>query len=513
MKDSLDVLTVGTEVLPPGGTDVVFQLGETLLVDAASSEDDEPGSDIVGNGTMDPLEVLEVGIEVLPPEGREVVFQLGGKLLPVVASAEDERLGNDTVGNGTNDPLEVLIVGTDTLPPDGREVLFQLGPRLLPEVISVEEGFAEVEALSVGNELLPPGGRAVLFQLGPTLLPELGPKLLPELPWLGIDKVGNGTNVPLEMLTVGTEPFPLDVVPFQLGPTLPLDEPPEPAETEAVGNGTKVSLKILTVGTEPLPPETDVVPFHPGPTLLLGERPELADSEAVGNGIVIVGNEPFLPSEVVFQFGAALPLDEPPGFVRSEAVGNGMKLPLERLTVGIERFPVGAKVVFQAGPTLPPVIPEPVVTDTVAPESVGRGPVPEILPLGAVTLELHPVKRVPLCTGLDVEIPGTDHGSELLVVPDLVTPDEWVDACDVTLWVPLPDGEVDAWSSLEKDAEKGPWVSPGDSVVVFHEAAEFDPVRLSLTVPVVGLLLLAYDVLGVSPVVSLTVVSAPDAAV
>lgn len=258
--------------------------------------------------------------------------------------------------------------------------------------------------------MFPPEEREVLFQLGP--------KLLPELPWLGIDKVGNVTNVPLEMLTVGTEPFPLDVV-----------------------------------------------PFHPGPTLPLGERPELADSEAVGNGIVIVGNEPFLPSEVVFQFGAALPLDEPPGFVRSEAVGNGMKLPLERLTVGIEPFPVGTKVVFQAGPTLPPVIPEPVATDTVAPESVGRGPVQEIPPLGAVTLEFHPVKRVPLCTGLDVEIPGTDHGSESLVVPDLVTPDEWVDACDFVLWVPLPDGEVDAWSSLEKDAEKGPWVSPGDSVV------------------------------------------------
>ncbi|KAF5646693.1 uncharacterized protein FTJAE_1983 [Fusarium tjaetaba] len=511
MKDPLDVLTVGTEELPPGGRDVVFQLGETLLPDAASSEDDEPGSDTVGNRADDLLEVLAVGIEVLPPEGREVVFQLGDKLLPAVASEEDEP-GNGTVGNDTNDPLDVLTVGTDTLPPDGREVLFQLGPKLLPEVIPAEEDCAEDEALSVGNEVLPPGGRAVLFQLGPTLLPEvstpedvgkgtkvplgalvtgadvfppegrdvlfqLGPKLLPELPWLDSDKVGNGTNVPLEILTVGTELFPLDVVPFQL------DEPPELAETEAVGNGTNVPLEILTVGTEPLPPETEVVPFHPGPTFPLEERPGLADSEAVGNGMVIVGNEPFPLSEVVFPPGAALPLDELPVFVRSEAVGNGMKVPLERLTVEIEPFPVGAEVVFHAGPTLPPVISEPVVTDTVEPVSVEIGPVLEIPPLGAVTLEFHPVRRVPLSTGLDVELPGIDHGSESLVAPDLVIPDEWVDARDVTserLWVPLLDGEVDAWSSLEKDAEKGPWSSAGDSVVVFHEAAESDLVKLSL---------------------------------
>ncbi|PNP81295.1 hypothetical protein FNYG_05327 [Fusarium nygamai] len=197
-----------------------------------------------------------------------------------------------------------------------------------------------------------------------------------------------------------------------------------------------------------------------------------------------------------------------------------MKLPLERLTVGIEAFPVGAEVVFQAGPTLPPVVLEPAVTETAGPESVEIGPVPEIPSLGAVTLEFHPVKvpvrRVPLSTGLDVELPGTDHGSESLVAPDLVIPDEWVDARDVTserLWVLLPDDKVDAWSSLEKDAEKGPWVSAGDSVVMFHEAAESDLVKLSLAVPVIGLLLLVYDVLGVSPVVSLAVVSAPDAAV
>ncbi|KAF5599202.1 hypothetical protein FPANT_3590 [Fusarium pseudoanthophilum] len=519
MKDSLDVLMVGTEVLPPGGTDVAFQLGESLLVDAASSEDDESGSDVVGSGTMDTREVLAVGIEALPPEGKEVVFQLGDKLLPVVASAEDERLGNDTVGNGTNEPLEVLTVGTDTFPPDGREVLFQLGPKLLPDVILAGEDWVEVvalivgtkvplEALVTGADVFPPEGREVLFQLGP--------KLLPELTWLDSDKVGNGTNVPLEILTVGTELFPLDVVPFQLGPTLPLDEPAELAETEAVGNGTNVPLEILTVGTEPLPPETDVVIFHPGLTLPLDERPGLADSEDVGNGIVIVGNEPFPLSEVVFQLGAALPLDEPPGLVRSEAVGNGMKLTLERLTVGIEPFPVGAEVVFQAGPTLPPVVPEPVVTDTVAPESVEIGPVPEISPVGAVTLEFHPVRRVPLGTGLDVELPGTDHGSESLVAPDLVIPDEWVDVRDVAperLWVPLPDDKVDARSWLERVAEKGPWVSPGDSVVVFHEAAELDTVKLSLADLVVGLLLLACDVLGVSPVVSLAVVSVPDAAV
>jgi hypothetical protein len=212
MKDSLDVLIAGTEELPPGGRDVAFQLGETLLPGTFSSEDDELGSDIVGNGgTNDPLVVLAVGIEVLPPEGREVMFQLGDKLLPVVAFAEDERLGNDTVGNGTNDTLKVLIVGTDTLPPDGREVLFQLGPRLLPEVISAEEGFSEVEALIVGDEVLPPG-RDVLFQLGPTLLPEVS---TPE-------DVGKGTKVPLEVLVNGTDVFPpkgRDVL-FQLGPKL-----------------------------------------------------------------------------------------------------------------------------------------------------------------------------------------------------------------------------------------------------------------------------------------------------
>ncbi|KAF5676862.1 hypothetical protein FDENT_9375 [Fusarium denticulatum] len=427
-------------VVTPSGT-----LGETLLPDAASPEDEEIEGDIVENGIDDPLEVLAVGTEALPPGGREVVFQLEDKLLSVVASAEDDEPGNDTVGNGTNDPLDVPTVGTDTLPPDGMEVLFQLGPKLLPEVISAEEGCSEVEALTVGNEVLPPG-RDVLFQLGPKLLPEvntpddvgkgtkvpleaivtgtdvfppegrevlfhLGPKRLPELAWLDSDNVGNGTNVPLEILTVGAELLPLDVVLFQLGPTLPLDEPPELAETEVVGNGTNVPLEILIVGTEPLFSEVEVDVFHPGPTLPLDERPGLADSEAVGNGMVIVRNEPFLLSEVVFQLGATLRLDEPPG-----------------LTVGIEAFPVGAEVVFQAGPTLPPVVQEPVLIDTVSPESVEIGPVPEIPPLGAVTLEFHPVKlpvrRVPLSTGLDVELPEIDHGSESLVAPDLVIPDE-----------------------------------------------------------------------------------------
>ncbi|KAF5643216.1 hypothetical protein F52700_2932 [Fusarium sp. NRRL 52700] len=452
MKDSLDVLMVGTEELPPGGRDVVFQLGETLLPDAASFEDEELGSDIVENGTNDPLEMLAVGIEVLPPEGREVVFQLGGKLLPDVASAEDERLGNDTVGNGTNEPLDVLTValtvGDEALPPGAREVLFQLGTKLLLEVSTpadVGKGTkVPLEALVTGADVFLPEGREVLFQLGS--------KLLPELAVLHNDIVGNGTNVPLEILIVGTESLPVNVVLFQLGPALPLGELPELAETETVGNGlgTNVPLEILTVDTEPLFVETEVLPFQLGPVVPLDDAPE-----AVGKGtkvpleILIVGTESLpLEADVVFQLGATVPLNELSELLMSDPVGNGIKLPLERLTVGIESLPVWAKVVFQAGPTLPPVISEPVVTDTVGPESARTGPVPVIPPLEAVILEFHPVKvpvrRVPLSTGLDVKLPGIDHGSESLVAPDLVIPDEWVDACDVTperLWVPLPDWE------------------------------------------------------------------------
>ncbi|KAG7411529.1 hypothetical protein Forpe1208_v010576 [Fusarium oxysporum f. sp. rapae] len=402
--------------LPPDGREVLFQLGEILLPDAASADENWLGSDTVGKGMKDSLDVLTVGIEKLLPGGRDVVFQLGDKLLPVVTSSEDDEPGSDTVGNGTNEPLEVLTVGTK-----------------LP-----------LEALVTGTDVIPPEGREVPFQLGP--------KILPELAWLDSDNVGTGKNVPLEILTVGTELFPIDVVPFQLGPTLPLDEPLELAETEAVGNGTNVPLEILTVGTELLPIDPEVVPFQPGPTLPLDERPGLADSEAVGKGIVIVGNEPFPLSEVVFQLGATLPLDELPGFVRSEAVGNGMKLPLDRLTVGTEPFPREPEVVLRPGPTLPPVVTEPMDIDTVGTDSVGNGtkdPVPEIPPLGIVILEFHPVKvpvrRVPLSTGLDVELPGKDHGSESLVAPDRVVrlSDSWdvTPVLDRRVWVWLPDWE------------------------------------------------------------------------
>ncbi|KAH7201580.1 hypothetical protein DER44DRAFT_828165 [Fusarium oxysporum] len=375
----------------------------------------------------DSLAVLLVGTEEFPPGGREVVFQLGDKLLPVVASTEDDEAGSDTVGNGTNEPL-VLTVGTklpleplvtvaDVFPPEGRDVLFQLGPKLLPELVTTEDA------------------------------------------WLDRDNVGNGTNVSLEILSVGTEPLPLDVVPFQLGPTLPLDEPPELAETEAVGNGTNVPLEILTVGTEPLPIETEVVPFQLGPIVLLDEAPVMVEAEAVGKGtklppeISVVGADPLpLDADVVFQLGATLPLDELPELVKSEPVGNGTKLPLERLTVGIEPFAVEAEVVFQPGPTLSPVVLDPVVTDTLRTDSVGigtKGPVPEIPPLGAVILEFHPVNvpvgRVPLSTGLDVEIPGKDHGGESVAVPDRVVrvSDSWdvTPVLDWRVWVRLPDWE------------------------------------------------------------------------
>ena len=304
--------------------------------------------------------------------------------------------------------------------------------------------------------MFPPERRDVLFQLGPKLLPE---PVTTEDAWLDRDNVGNGTNVPLEILTVGTEPLPLDVVPFQLGPTLPLDEPPELAGTEAVENGTNVPLEILTVGTEPLPIETEVVPFQLGPIVLLDKAPVMLEAEAVGKGtklppeMSVVGADPLpLDADVVFQLGATLPLDELPELVKSEPVGNGTRFPLERLTVGIEPFAVEAEVVFQPGPTLSPVVLDPVVTDTLRTDSVGigtKGPVPEIPPLGAVILEFHPVNvpvgRVPLSTGLDVELPGKDHGGESVVALDRVVrvSDSWdvTPVLDWRVWVRLPDWE------------------------------------------------------------------------
>jgi hypothetical protein len=103
---------------------------------------------------------------------------------------------------------------------------------------------------------------------------------------------------------------------------------------------------------------------------------------------------------------------------------------------------------------------EPVDTGIVGNGTVGKGkklPVPEILMLGMVRLEFHPVNvesvgRVPLPEGLDVDFPGIGLGSEPLVVPDLVIPDSRVfDRWDVTsildwrVWDWLPDpvnGEV-----------------------------------------------------------------------
>jgi hypothetical protein len=153
--------------------------------------------------------------------------------------------------------------------------------------------------------------------------------------------------------------------------------------------------------------------------------------------------------EVLFQLGPKL-LPElvttEDVWMDSDKVGNGTNVPLEILTVGTELFPLDV-VPFQLGPTLPPVVPEPTETETVGTDSVGIGtkdPVPEIPPLGAVILEFHPVKvpvgRVPLSTGLDVKLPGIDHGSESLVVPDLVirVSDGW----DVT---PVLDWRVWVW--------------------------------------------------------------------
>jgi hypothetical protein len=71
---------------------------------------------------------------------------------------------------------------------------------------------------------------------------------------------------------------------------------------------------------------------------------------------------------------------------------------------------------------------EPVETEIVGNGTVGKGtkfPVPEILMLGMVRLEFHPVNvepvgRVPLSKGLEVEFPGIGLGSEPLVVLDRV---------------------------------------------------------------------------------------------
>lgn len=67
---------------------------------------------------------------------------------------------------------------------------------------------------------------------------------------------------------------------------------------------------------------------------------------------------------------------------------------------------------------------EPVETEIVGNGTLGKGtklPVPEILMLGMVRLEFHPVNvepvgRVPLSKGLEVEFPGIGLGSEPLVV-------------------------------------------------------------------------------------------------
>lgn len=97
---------------------------------------------------------------------------------------------------------------------------------------------------------------------------------------------------------------------------------------------------------------------------------------------------------------------------------------------------------------------EPVEADVVGNGTVGKGiklPVPEILMLGMVKLEFHPVNvepvgRVPLSKGLEVEFPGIGLGSEPLVVPDRViagsrVSDSWDVApmLDWRVWDRLPD--------------------------------------------------------------------------
>lgn len=77
---------------------------------------------------------------------------------------------------------------------------------------------------------------------------------------------------------------------------------------------------------------------------------------------------------------------------------------------------------------------EPVETEILGNDTVGKGtklPVPEILMLGMVKLEFHPVNaepvgRVPLSEGLEVEFPGIGLGSEPPVVLECVIADSRV---------------------------------------------------------------------------------------
>ncbi|KAF4453303.1 hypothetical protein F53441_4033 [Fusarium austroafricanum] len=307
-----------------------------------------------GVTTASELDELAVATEPEPSGSPVVVFQLGITVsLRVEPDVTSETVGRDTLGNGKgNDatvpcfipgagwPLEALV-GTEALPPEWTEV-FQLGPKLLPELAN--------EGASVGG-----------------------------------DNVGNEMIVPLDIPTVGTKLLFLgmEVVPFQLGPTLPLAEFPGLVEIEIVGNATEVPPEKLAVGTEPLPLGAEVV-FQPGPTLPLGKLRESADSEIVGSGTkdpVIVGTEPLPPDVEAFQLGPTLSLAD--------------------ISSDNEPFIEGVSVL-----------------------------VPEML-LGMVALEFHPVKvdpvgRVSLSKRLHDKFPEMGDGNESLVMPDHVIPAERV---------------------------------------------------------------------------------------
>jgi len=211
--------------------------------------------------------------------------------------------------------------------------------------------------------------------------------------------------------------------------------------------GVRVETKVpdwdvLMVGTDTLPPEGKEVLFQLGAELVPGVTS--AEDDRLGNDNVgkdmkvpldrlMVGTEP-LPREVVsFQPENVLPFERTSELVSakvvgSDRVGKGVSVLLVILTVGTETLlDDGGTVVFHPGPGLGlDDIVELVVIGFVGNGALGNGsPVPVILILGVVKLEIHPVEidsvgRVPLPEGLDVVFTGIDHGSEPLVVLDRV---------------------------------------------------------------------------------------------
>lgn len=202
--------------------------------------------------------------------------------------------GRVVVGNGTGvSNRDVLIVGTDSLPLVGKEVLFQLGIELLPGVVSNEDDWpgsdnvgkgvnVPLGILTVGTELLPPEVDVVLFHPENTLLVVDDPGSVVS-GVVGSIPLEEGTDVSLERLRVGTVPLPLEAVLFQPETVLPVGRTPELVSPEVVGNdkvgkGVSGPLDTLIVGTETLPPGGEVVLFQPGPLLRLE-----------GLGIVVIG--------------------------------------------------------------------------------------------------------------------------------------------------------------------------------------------------------------------------------